>query len=388
MTIHTKTTTVEFSLLMAPFYLINDDELLKAQLLNLNNQTLLSFEVIIPDPHYSKRSWLKEFCKELNYNLIHYRYTTNSKVPRMFDYGIFNNSSLISNSDRLVLFQDWRFCHHRLLETIKNINYDFIGFNWQILYMEKSPNDIHHPQNTIEISNNESIELYNKGLFPDLEIETKFVDTFHNSCWGHYCISKSLWLSVNGIDEVCTNTRHYADLDINTRLQAYYKTNNKEIKIPMLKNAMLRIMHSKGHFFGGSNIRLDYEVNQSHLKCCFVNTHKMNDKAFTDFAIEKIKKQEWNEVYRIDYEDLFKNNNKNESLDSEYYILGFQCKNCKVIGETPHWYEKSPLSKIKSLDNIGQENFTLGKDIKLINKELNNKSVQEKIEIVTEIWSI
>ena len=61
MTIHTKTTTVEFSFLMAPFYLIGDDELLKSQLLNLNNQTDKSFEVIIPDPHYSKRKWIKEF---------------------------------------------------------------------------------------------------------------------------------------------------------------------------------------------------------------------------------------------------------------------------------------------------------------------------------------
>ena len=401
MTIHTKTTTVEFSFLMAPFYLIGDDELLKSQLLNLNNQTDKSFEVIIPDPHYSKRKWIKEFCEKLEYNLIHYKYETNFKIPKVFDYGIFNNSSLISNSDRLVLFQDWRFCHHELVERLKKTNYEFIGFNWQVLYSEEiqlnscdplgnsqESTVTHHPKSTIEISIVESKILYDNGTFPIINVEESLVNTFHNSCWGHYCISKKLWMEVNGIDEVSTNTRHYADLDINTRLQEYFRRNNKIIEIPMLKNAMVRLMHNRGNFFGGSNVELDYEVNQSHLKCCFLNTSSMNDKVFTDFAIDKIKKQEWDELYRTDYSESFKKNNKIESLDSEYYVIGFQCKNCKIIGETPHWYEKSPLSRIKSLNNIGTGSFILGKDIELINKELNNKSVQEKIKIVTENWSI
>ena len=43
-----------------------------SQLLNLNEQTVLSFEVIIPDPHYSKRNWLKEFTKYLKYNIVHF----------------------------------------------------------------------------------------------------------------------------------------------------------------------------------------------------------------------------------------------------------------------------------------------------------------------------
>lgn len=400
MTIHTKTTTVEFSFLMSPFYLIGDDELLKSQLLNLNNQTDKSFEVIIPDPHYSKRKWIKEFCEKLEYNLIHYKYETNFKIPKIFDYGIFNNSSLISNSDRLVVFQDWRFCHHELVERLKKTNYEFIGFNWQVLYSEEIPLNssnplgnsqestiTHHPKSTIEISIVESKILYENGIFPIINIEESLVKTFHNSCWGHYCISKKLWMEINGIDEVATNTRHYADLDINTRLQEYFRRNNKIIEIPMLKNAMVRLMHNRGNFFGGSNVELDYEVNQSHLKCCFLNTGSMNDKVFTDFAIDKIKKQEWDEVYRTDYSESFKKNNENESLDDEYYVIGFQCKNCKIIGETPHWYEKSPNCRVESMFDIGTENFKIGKNIKFINSNLLDKPIETKIEIVNNYWN-
>ena len=38
MTVHQIRSEINYSFLMAPFYLIGDDELLKSQLLNLNNQ--------------------------------------------------------------------------------------------------------------------------------------------------------------------------------------------------------------------------------------------------------------------------------------------------------------------------------------------------------------
>jgi hypothetical protein len=372
---------------MAPFYLIGDDELLKSQLLNLNNQTDKSFEVIIPDPHYSKRKWIKEFYEKLGYNLIHYKYETNFKIPRTFDYGIFNNASLISNSENLIIFQDWRFCHHELVERLKKTNYEFTGFNWQVLYTEESPLSTHHPKSTIEISTVESKILYENGIFPTINVEESLVNTFHNSCWGHYCISKKLWMEINGMDEVATNTRHYADLDINTRLQEYFRRNNKIIEFPMLKNAMVRLMHNKGNFFGGSNVELDYKVNIEHTKCCFIGTSEMNDKKFTHYVIDKIKNGEYSKLYEIEYSENFKNNNKIESLDDEYCIIGFQCNKCKVIGETPHWYEKSPNYRVEAMFDIGTDNFKIGKNIKSINNNLLGETIQKKIELVANYWN-
>ena len=387
MTVHQIRSEISYSFLMAPFYLIGDDELLKSQLLNLNNQTDKSFEVIIPDPHYSKRKWIKEFCKELEYNLIHYKYETNFKIPRTFDYGIFNNSSLISNSENLIMFQDWRFCHHELVERLKKTNYEFIGFNWQVLYTEESPLSTHHPKSTIEISTVESKILYENGIFPIINVEESLVNTFHNSCWGHYCISKKLWMEINGMDEVATNTRHYADLDINTRLQEYFRRNNKIIEIPMLKNAMVRLMHNKGNFFGGSNVELDYKVNIEHTKCCFIGTSEMNDKKFTHYVIDKIKNGEYSKLYEIEYSENFKNNNKIESLDDEYCIIGFQCNKCKVIGETPHWYEKSPNCRVDAMFDIGTDSFKIGKNIKSINNNILGETIQKKIELVANYWN-
>ena len=406
MTVHQIRSEINYSFLMAPFYLIGDDELLKSQLLNLNNQTDKSFEVIIPDPHYSKRKWIKEFCEKLEYNLIHYKYETNFKIPRTFDYGIFNNASLISNSENLIIFQDWRFCHHELVERLKKTNYEFIGFNWQVLYTEEIPlnscnplgnsqvsTSTHHPKSTIEISTVESKILYENGIFPNINIEENLVNTFHNSCWGHYCISKKLWMEINGIDEVVTGTRHYADLDINARLQEYFRRNNKIIEIPMLKNAMVRLMHNRGKFFGGSNVELDYKVNIEHTKCCFVATPNISidefthNKKFTHYVIDKIKNGEYSKLYEIEYSEYFRNNNKNESLDDEYCIIGFQCNKCKVVGETPHWYDKSPNCRAEAMFDIGTENFKIGKNIKSINNNLLGETIQKKIELVTNYWN-
>ena len=339
--------------------------------------------------------------------MIHYKYETNFKIPRTFDYGIFNNASLISNSENLIMFQDWRFCHHELVERLKKTNYEFIGFNWQVLYTEEislnSCNPLgnsqvststHHPKSTIEISTVESKILYENGIFPIINVEENLVNTFHNSCWGHYCISKKLWMEINGIDEVSTNTRHYADLDINARLQEYFRRNNKIIEIPMLKNVMVRLMHNRGNFFGGSNIELDYKVNIEHMKCCFVGTSEISahqfvtdDKKFTHYVIDKIKNGEFSKLYEIKYSENFKNNNKNESLDNEYYIIGFQCNKCKVVAETPYWYEKSPNCRAEAMFDIGTENFKIGKNIKFINSNLLDKTIQTKIEIVTNYWN-
>jgi hypothetical protein len=124
----------DYSFVMAPFYLIGDDELLKSQLLNLNYQTDKSFEVVIPDPHYSKRKWLSEFVKTLQYNVVHFPYVINPNIPKTFDYGIFNNGVLMSSSNKIITFQDWRFCHPKIIKILKMFNsFKFVGFNLQIL---------------------------------------------------------------------------------------------------------------------------------------------------------------------------------------------------------------------------------------------------------------
>lgn len=385
---HKPLQTVDYSFIMAPFYLIGDDELLRSQLINLNFQTVVNFEVIIPDPHYNKRIWLKEFTKTLKYNVYHFEYRVKSKVPKSFDYGILNDAVLISNSNRIITFQDWRFCHYQLIENLQKLkHFDFIGFDWQILYKDDFSSQIstHHPNNTIDINYIESEYLYKYGLFPQINLEISLTKTFHNSCWGHYCISKELWLSINGIDEVVTNTRHYADLDLNTRLQNFYETNLKPVEIPMIKNAMVRIMHNKGNYFGGSNIPIEYEINQSHRNCCFVNTGSMNDLQFTEYVINKIQLNEFKVLHSIPYSQDFIKNNENKNLDTKHSIIVFQCVKCKVIGETPHWYEKSPKSKIKSYINIGEGDYIIGRDLCKIDNMIKNLDFNDKINLLNSL---
>lgn len=373
----------DYSFVMAPFYLIGDDELLKSQLLNLNYQTDKSFEVVIPDPHYSKRRWLSEFVKTLQYNVVHFPYVINPNIPKTFDYGIFNNGVLMSSSNKIITFQDWRFCHPKIIKILKMVNnFKFVGFNWQILYKDDCCKSTNHSKNTIPISIEDANVLYRDGIFNDLPWESTRVNTFHNSCWGHYCVNKNLWLAVNGIDEVATNTRHYADLDLNTRLQEYFRVKNIVIEIPMIKNVMVRIMHEKGQYFGGSNVSLDFNINENHKNCCFVNTGIMNDKAFMEYVVRKIDKKEYVKLYETKYSEEFVRNNNNDALDKSHATIGFQCLKCGLIGETPHWYEKSPRARIKSLTNIGIGKHKLGRDLNHLNNLIAGQSFEKKVEIL------
>lgn len=383
----------DYSFVMAPFYLIGDDELLKSQLLNLNYQTDKSFEVVIPDPHYSKRRWLSEFVKTLQYNVVHFPYVVNPNVPKTFDYGIFNNAVLMSSTNKIITFQDWRFCHPRIIKILKMVdNFKFVGFNWQVLYKDdclglepRRMNPIksnEHSKSTIPISIEDANVLYRDGKFNDLPWESTRVNTFHNSCWGHYCINKDLWLAVNGIDEVATNTRHYADLDLNTRLQEYFRVKKLVIEIPMIKNVMVRMMHDKGQYFGGSNIPLDFKINEDHKNCCFVNTGMMNDKASVEYVVSKINKKEYVKLYETKYSEEFVRNNNNDALDKNHATIGFQCSKCGLIGETPHWYEKSPSARIKSLTNIGIGKHKLGRDLNHLNNLIAGQSFEKKVEIL------
>jgi hypothetical protein len=371
----------KFSFVMSPYYLIDDDNLLKSQLFNLNYQTRKIFEVIIPDPHYKKRSWINNFSNQLKYNVVHFPYESNLKTPKMFDYGIFNDGVLMSSSNKIITFQDWRFVHHSLCDILLNFeSMWFVGFTYQTCNRET------HDENSIKIEKMEAHKLYNTGFFPEIKYETTYTNTFHNPSWGHYCINKELWMQINGIDEVATNTRHYADLDMNCRLQECYRRKGWTPNIPMLKNVMVRMNHRKGGLFGSSHVQVDYEVNNSFNNCCFIKTNSMNDKNFVEHTLEKVRKQEWIKLYEVPYSEKFKRTNTNPNLDTNHSTIGFQCKNCGVIAETPHWYEKSPEARVSSLLGIGIGNIKLGRNLNKINKAFANKTFEEKIKILRNSW--
>lgn len=371
----------QFSFIMSPYYLVDEDKLMRSQLLNLNNQTKKIFEVVIPDPHYKKRGWIADFATKLNYNLIHFPYESNLKTPKMFDYGIFNDGVLMSSSNKIITFQDWRFVHHSLCDILRQFKSNwFVGFTWQLCHRENQG------ESTIRMTKIEANRLYDSGIFPCLPYEITNTNSFHNPSWGHYCIDKNLWMQINGIDEVATNTRHYADLDMNCRLQECYRRKGWSVNIPMIKNVMARIYHHKGGLFGSSSVQVDYEVDNSFNDCCFIRTGWMNDKAFVEYAAEKINKQEWKKLYEVPYSDDFKRHNCNPNLDTNYCTIGFQCNKCGVIAETPHWYEKSPQARVSSLIGIGDGDVKLGRNLNKISQSLQNKNFEEKVKILRNSW--
>jgi hypothetical protein len=377
--IETKKVNPVVSYIMATFFYV--DNLLESQLLNLNNQSNKNFEVIIIDPHFFKRD-ISELVNKLDYNVIHVPFYPNLKVPKCFDYSIFNNGFLLANTEKVVIFQDWRYIHQELTNLIiQNYNYEFIDLYWQMPgpYYYNIFNDNMMDMETGEYVGNSSIDeissMLKYGNYFNLDIEElPNRDVFQS--WGHYCINKSLWIDVNGIDEVSTNTKHYADLDINRRLNNYYHNRKKEINIKVYKNVMMRVGHSKhgggDEFRGGSHITLDYKYNKDHSNCDVCSSKSLPGISHDDY---------YNHVI-----EHIKNNNYYELYNNDDLIIGFQCKKCNLIGEVPHWYDKIPNLRDKSLVGVGVGDYKLGRNLKVIQDRIENKSLLEKVNILKDSW--
>jgi hypothetical protein len=374
----------EVSFIMAPFYLVDDDKLMRSQLINLNYQTNKNFEVVIPDPHYKKRSWLNDFVNSLGYNVVHFPYESNLKTPKMFDYGILNDGALMSSSNKIVVFQDWRYVHHNAVEIIKGFGQSwFITFWWQACYRDKVGTN----EFSLQVSTQDADAMYEQGIYPAVNCEISYSNSFnYPASWGHYCMDRVLWMQINGIDEVATNTRHAADLDISCRLQEFWRRRNWTPNIPVIKHIMVRLNHNKGGLFGGSSVPLDYEINNKYMSCCFTRTGEMNDKAFANYTVEKIRNGEWIKLYETPYSDHFKKNNTNPELDSKYATIGFQCKNCGVIGEMPHWWDKSPEARASSLIGIGSGEIKLGRNLLAIHYAICNETFENKVKVLRNSW--
>ncbi len=377
--IESKKVDPKVSYIMATFFYV--DGLLESQLLNLNNQTNKNFEVVIVDPHFFKRD-ISSLVDKLSYNVIHVPFYANLKVPKCFDYSIFNNGFLLSNTEKVVIFQDWRYVHPNLTSLIiENYSYDFIDLYWQMpgpYYYNIFDNKVMNMEKDDYVGDSSIDDIYGmlkNGDYVNIDIEDLTNrDSFQS--WGHYCINKSLWIEVNGIDEVSTNTKHYADLDINRRLNNYYNSRKKEINIKVYKNVMMRVGHSKhgggDEFRGGSHITLDYKYNKDHSNCNICSSKSLPGISHDDYyhhVIENVKNGNYYELYNSD--DL---------------IIGFQCKKCNLIGEVPHWYEKIPSLREQALIGVGVGDYKLGRNLKTIQNKIENKTLSEKIDILKDSW--
>jgi len=375
----------KYSFIMAPFYCMEDDWLMKSQLNNLSFITSHSFEVIIPDPHYSKRKWLSEYAKKQKYNIIHFPYVPNTKVPKSFDYAILNHGILMASSETIITFQDWRFVNRNILDVLNSFHqYDYIGLKWQ-LCIPKEEDLITYNINNYEkiIQFDQAQKMLQTGMMPELKEKTSIKNP-PEGIWGHWCISKNLLIEINGIDELATNTKHYADLDLERRLENFYKLKNKPFNVPKIENVMFRTMHQKGNYFGTSNIPIDYNVNQKHLNCCH-NQGGFNDLQHTNYVVDKIKEGQYQQLSVTKYDDYISKIN-NPKLDKQHGIIRYYCNKCNLVSETYHWYEKIPFSRIKASVGIGKGDYKLGRNLEKIKLAIENKNFQEKVTILNNSW--
>lgn len=376
------------SYLMVPMYYV--EGLLESQLLNLSYQTNQNFEVIIVDPHYNKREKsLQKLFGYLKYNIVYSRYYPHPTIPKQYDYSLWNNCVLLSNTDSVTLFQDFRYSHPELTSFFIINKEKYLKIEWQVCNGVET--NIKNGNNFIDINKKDIQDMCLCGIYPEsINIEKK--STILNN-WGHYIINKDLWIELNGIDEHITSLHHYADLDLNARMTNYYDLNEIDKTATTIKNAMIRVAHNRNlsssklttKFRNGFSTEQFDNITKQPCKECS-NLHLYGDINYFDYVIELVNSGKYTLIDRKPLCEKFKETN-NDKLDKKNDFVVVQCNTCYTTSESQFWWIRTKNKKFKASIGIGCGKNKLGRNLSRINEDIQNISAKEKIEILKDSWT-
>lgn len=261
---------------MTPSFYTEDNALLKMQLNSLSKQIFKDFDVWLIDVHYDKRkNIVPELAELYKLDIKHIPYRPNQNIAKKLDCSIFNAIYCYSQSPRIVRFSCYRFVREDFTELCNEqenlINVDFYTHNIR-------PKDDSEKELFSKVWDNKS-ENVNWSLVPKdcntiLAAWTKESDidrpkTIHPpNCWGNFMIWRQNWLSINGTDEVFSNTDHYEDIILNIRAKKVgFQTKRWAHK-------MYRLHHFYGAFSQRANVQPDYPCKQMCDKCKITSVDK------------------------------------------------------------------------------------------------------------------
>lgn len=256
---------------MTPAFWDDNHYLLKMQLKTLSTQRDKDFDVFIIDPHYNKRkNIIPELAEYYKLDIKHIPYIPNTRIAKKLDCSIFNAAYCYSQSPRIVRFSCYRFVRDNFTELCNlaenMINVDFYTNNirpdYNIESQVKRFHDIWNFNgdeinwNLVPNDCNDELAAWTK----ESDIDTEIVP-HPGSCWGNYMIWRDNWLSINGTDEVFSNTDHYEDIVFNARAKrAGFKTKRR-------KAVMYRLHHQHGAFSQRANKETDVPCKVMCDKC-------------------------------------------------------------------------------------------------------------------------
>lgn len=363
--------TYPLTVSMTPAFYFEGDWLLRAQLRCLSEQKAKDFNVILIDPHFSKRSvYMAELEEKYRLNIVHVPYRPNQSIAKKLDCSIFNAPYCYSESSRIVRYSCWRFVRPDWTEICLNskTNVDFYfhscappGFSG-FQHIETNHNtSIFNLQN--DVVNWDSVP--NKAGLPgatwNTESDTdKPVSLFPNNCYGNYMVLRDQWLAINGNDEVFTNTAHYEDMDFCIR------SANAGMMAERKAHKLYRLHHWYGAFSGRANVIPDHSFRSPCSEC--ENATSVLEPNRFDIK-ERVQKGELK---------LFRG--------PQVWV----CKTCHLSGPIYHadcgeHTEAIRLSK-RTRSTILSE-FKIGRNLNILTADMDGKSLSDKVAIFNDSWT-
>lgn len=353
---------------MTPAFFYPGDNLLRAQLRCLSDQSAKDFDVLLVDPHYNKRkSYIPELAEKLKLDIKHVPYVPNLAVAKRLDCAVFNAPYVFSESPKIVRYSCWRFVGpeftRKCLEAKHSVDFYFHN-------VEPPTRDSMHPiTNHNALVWNINSDVVNWDAMPRKAGDPGASWTSHSdhdqplqpfplNCFGNYMVPREDWLNLNGCDEVVFSSEHFEDQDFCNR------ANLAGMQCERKAHQMWRLHHLYGSHSGRSNELPDYGAFRPICKNCE--------------AVEYIPKPMRRDLV-------------GRTRRGEINIYGqvWVCKDCGYAGpvfhkdenEYQHWVKRNRRTRSNIIPSE-----KLGRNLRILAADMDGKSLDEKVAIFRDSW--
>lgn len=364
--------TYPLTVAMTPAFFFEGDWLLRAQLKCLSEQTYRDFEVMLIDPHYSKRRLtVGEMAEHYKLNITHIPYFPNLDAARKLDCSVFNAPYLFSESPNIVRLSCWRFVRPNFTEICARASFaiDFYFHNVEPPTRDSMHIVTNHDARIWDMKS----DVVNWDKIPakagrpgaswGADSDTNSVSMiFPRNAYGNYMVPRREWIRLNGCDEVIFSSEHWEDQDFCNRAH--------RAGIPAMRRAhvMYRLHHLYGGHAGRANVKPDFgDFRQMCEKCA---------------AVEHEPKPERRDL-------------KRRMANGELLTFGsgrcWVCKECHYSGPIFH-ADEGEYFKTLERDSITRSNILpmvkLGRNLEILAADMDGKSLGAKVEIFQNSWHL
>lgn len=351
---------------MTPSFFFEGDNLLRAQLRCLSEQTAKDFSVLLVDSHYSKRkSHMNELSAKYGLDILHVPYRPNTRVAKMLDCAVFNAGYCYSESPRIVRLSCWRFVRPDFTRICLDApdNIDFRFHNCEASSPEFARQETGHNTQIWDVDSDEvrweniptsAVEPGARwGLDSDSDQPAGPIPL---NCYGNVMIFRDEWLALNGCDETFTNVAHYEDIDFCIRAR------KAGLRASRSAHKMYRLHHWYGSHSGRANAVPDHAFR---VPCppCMAAMHVLEPNRF----------------------DLRSRLRKGE-IDVRWDDGVWVCPECLLCGP---WYHNDQAEHLNTHDRtraLVLPDYMIGRNLNTLAADMDGKSLEEKFEIFTRSW--